>query len=90
MEGNTWIPVGSGLPEPNRYCFIVSKTTISDIPTCAVGYLKYAAGDNDCPYFVVPGVERIEDLAWQYCPEGWFPIGWFSMEYDVTPKPPAT
>lgn len=25
-------------------------------PAVAVGYLKFAAGDKTCPYFVIPGV----------------------------------
>ena len=36
-------------------------------PAVAVGYLKFAAGDRQCPYFVVPGVPYSEVVAWCDC-----------------------
>ena len=40
-------------------------------PSVAIGYLRFAAGEKDCPFFVVPGVERGKDVAWCDClPEG--------------------
>lgn len=40
-------------------------------PSVSVGYLRFAAGEKDSPFFVVPGVERGKDVAWCDClPEG--------------------
>jgi hypothetical protein len=37
----------------------------------AVGYMKNAAGDKQCPYFVVPGLHTGKEVAWCDClPEG--------------------
>jgi hypothetical protein len=33
----------------------------------AVGYRKNAAGDKQCPYFVVPGLHTGQVLAWCDC-----------------------
>ena len=37
----------------------------------AVGYMRNAAGDKQCPYFVVPGLHTGRALAWCDClPDG--------------------
>lgn len=33
----------------------------------AVGYLNYGAGDEESPYFVVPGLHTGLELAWCDC-----------------------
>lgn len=40
-------------------------------PSVGVGYLRYAAGCKDSPFFVVPGGKRGRDVAWCDClPDG--------------------
>jgi hypothetical protein len=47
----------------------------------AVGYRKNAAGDKQCPYFVVPGLHTGTVLAWCDClPEG--------FEWPIASSPP--
>jgi hypothetical protein len=44
---------------------------IIQAPSVGVGYLRYAAGCKDSPFFVVPGGKRGRDIAWCDClPEG--------------------
>lgn len=47
-------------------------------PSVAVGYLRFAAGDKRCPYFVVPGFgRRFEVTHWIDClPENLSPPLW--------------
>jgi hypothetical protein len=47
---NRWVPVTEALP-PIRFSLIVMVRG-DDSP--AFGWMKFAAGDRDCPYFVVP------------------------------------
>jgi hypothetical protein len=47
-------------PKEKRYVLvqIASDREKGAASSVAVGYLKYAAGDMSCPYFVVPGFGR--------------------------------
>lgn len=36
-------------------------------PRVAVGYLRYSAGDKNCPFFVVPGVAHTVVTHWCDC-----------------------
>ncbi len=38
-----------------------------DAPPVAVGYLRFAAGDKQSPFFVVPGVPHAAVIAWCDC-----------------------
>ena len=50
------------LPPERKYVLIqFSKISCYGIGPVAVGYLRYAAGDRDSPFFVVPGVKRTND-----------------------------
>lgn len=59
-----WIPFArengqSQLLPPQRRCVLLMLPERKEDgmpPAVAVGYLKFAAGDKTCPYFVVPGV----------------------------------
>lgn len=61
-----WIPFSrehgqdQQLP-PRKRCVLLMlperQTELGTMPpSVAVGYLKYAAGDESCPYFVIPGI----------------------------------
>jgi hypothetical protein len=75
-----WIPVTQALP-PERLNVIV---IVRGDDTPAYAWLRYAAGDKDCPYFVCPqlgametrgchigrpeGVAGRKDITYWYCP----------------------
>jgi hypothetical protein len=44
-------PVDLGITLKNG----VNGLQVRASPGVAVGYMKFAAGDRDCPYFVIPG-----------------------------------
>lgn len=48
---------------PERKVVLVQLSAVSSLPSGAVcaGYLRYAAGDKDSPFFVTPGVKRTND-----------------------------
>lgn len=46
---------GSHLPPERRMVLVQIDKSEGNAPCVAVGYLKFAAGDEDSPYFVVPG-----------------------------------
>lgn len=63
-------------------------------PTVAVGYLRFAAGDVSCPYFVTPGVGG-DAVAWSdclpadfYAPLWRFPVA--ASTQSVEPFSPGT
>lgn len=57
-------------------------------PSVSVGYLRFAAGCKDSPFFVVPGVERGKDVAWCDClPEGFGAPLW--PGFPPLPEEPA-
>lgn len=43
------------LPPERRMVMVQIDRSESEAPCVAVGYLKFAAGDRECPFFVVPG-----------------------------------
>ena len=50
------------LPPERKYVLIqFSKISCHGFGPVAVGYLRYAGGDRDSPFFVVPGVKRTND-----------------------------
>ena len=58
------------LPPVKRYVLVqtTSPLTLGTYPpVVAVGYLKFAGGDEDCPYFVVPGVGGGDATHWCDC-----------------------
>ena len=64
-----WIPFdGSHKLPPERKAVLVQLSQVRGygVGAVAVGYLRYAAGDKDCPFFVTPGVKRTNDY---YLPE---------------------
>lgn len=58
-----WIPFekDGDLPPERRYVLVqcAEQPEIGMPPCVAVGYLRYAAGDIESPYFVMPGVGGI-------------------------------
>lgn len=72
----TWIPfdwrLGSRqqLPPERRRVLCVVKAPVRTCPQgVGVGYLRYAAGDPDSPFFVMPGVHPENGVvtAWADC-----------------------
>lgn len=49
---------GIRLPKERKYvlCRIAPRDEEGLPEAIAVGYLRYAAGDKSCPFFVIPGV----------------------------------
>ena len=44
------------LPPERRYVLVMLEAVDGGREGCAVGYLRYAAGDLASPYFVIPGI----------------------------------
>jgi hypothetical protein len=63
-----WVPFSvEGPYPPERRCVLVqferADTRYGGFPPAVVvGYLRYAAGDKDSPYFVTPGFDRSYEL----------------------------
>lgn len=57
MPAIEWIPFEPGHPLPPRHRLVLVAAIGSSgvAPSVMVGYLKFAAGDPTCPYFVRPG-----------------------------------
>ncbi len=64
-----WVPVTKRLPPERRHVLVwlpaigVERDDVPPecrgwAPAICVGYLKFAAGDENCPYFVTPGVTQ--------------------------------
>ena len=54
-------------PPERKYVLVVVESNSNCLPnTVAVGYRKNAAGDKQCPYFVIPGLGG-DVLAWCDC-----------------------
>ena len=69
IENIDWIefdPSGELPPERKPVLVQLSKVSNYGVGAVAIGYLRYAAGDKDCPFFVTPGVKRTNDY---YLPE---------------------
>lgn len=63
-----WIPVAVAWPQKHRMVLVATDKFESSAPAVNVGYMKYAAGDLDCPYFVCPGAQRgFKPLYWSDC-----------------------
>lgn len=59
-----WIefnPKGPLPPERKVVLVQLSKVSGFGVGAVCVGYLRYAAGDKDSPFFVTPGVKRTND-----------------------------
>lgn len=56
-------------PPLHKYVLVrLASREPSSLPQgIAVGYMKNAAGDKQCPYFVVPGLHTGKELAWCDC-----------------------
>ena len=53
-------------PPERKYVLVLLQT--KEVPNgVALGYLRNAAGDKQCPYFVVPGLHTGKELAWCDC-----------------------
>lgn len=72
---NKWVTVDfinhpRSLPKARKYV-LVKCTVISDLkglpPAIVVGYLKYPAGDKKSPYFVTPGADQKDIIAFNDC-----------------------
>ena len=48
------------LPDERKLCLCMIKgeESLGMPPSVAVGYLRYAAGEKSCPFWVVPGFGR--------------------------------
>lgn len=57
---STWkeFPGSEALPAERRSVLVKIAADPPHSSAVAVGYLRYAAGDRDCPYFVVHGFGR--------------------------------
>ncbi len=54
-------------PPDHKWVLVKTRSKRIGIPDpISVGYIKYAAGDRSCPYFVCPGVGGIA-MAWCDC-----------------------
>lgn len=59
---------GGELPPERHMVLVQIDGGIGEAPAVGVGYLKFAAGDRDCPYFVVPGArENFVVTHWADC-----------------------
>ena len=59
MSNAQWIPFDGTkhkLPQEYKPVLVKLETTKHDSGGMAVGYLRYAAGDKSCPYFVCVGI----------------------------------
>ena len=55
-------------PPEKRYVLVLIDVATPGLPDgIAVGYRKDAAGDKQCPYFVVPGIRHARVLGWCDC-----------------------
>ncbi len=63
-----WHEVGSSWPTMYRMVLVATDKFEGSAPAINVGYMKYAAGDKDSPYFVCPGAQRgFKALYWCDC-----------------------
>jgi len=53
------------LPEERKLVLVRSVSLVTGYPDpIGLGYLKFAAGDKTCPYFVTPGMNAGEPYQW--------------------------
>lgn len=63
-----WICVGDDWPKPYRMVLVATDKFPGSAPAINVGYMKYAAGDRACPYFICPGAQLgFKALYWSDC-----------------------
>lgn len=68
-----WIPFSPRGPLPAERRNVLVQCSgalggfVEKTPSVVVGYLKYAAGDPLSPFFVTPGVARIDVTHWCDC-----------------------
>lgn len=71
-------------PPVKKYVLVAVDPVQPGLPVgIAVGYMKNAAGDKQCPYFVIPGIypKGGNVIAWCDClPEDWM---WPQVALDV-------
>ena len=85
-----WIPfrVGEMLPQERRFVLVqIDKNDSKGMPpSVAVGYLRYAAGDKSCPFFVIPGHGRASDPITHWCDclgDEFHAPGWLAKQIDM-------
>lgn len=72
-EWKPFSPEVSGTHPPERRYVLVQLGPDTNYPygnlppSVVVGYLKYSAGDKNCPYFVLPGVIHKGRYVTHYC-----------------------
>ena len=44
--------------EKNRTELLLLVSYNDHLPTCCIGWLRYAAGEKDCPKFIIPEIEN--------------------------------
>ncbi|MES2367732.1 MAG: hypothetical protein V4563_17780 [Pseudomonadota bacterium] len=70
-------------PERRHVLVVLAPNKDKSVPSgVAVGYRKNAAGDKQCPYFVVPGIGG-EVIAWCDC----LPDGFQAPCWMLPPQP---
>lgn len=69
-----WHPFDEGkgaeqsLPPKGKLILVcIQESEDGDSPAVNIGYLKYAAGDRSCPYFVRPGARSGFVTYWSDC-----------------------
>lgn len=68
LETRDWHKAGEQWPQPYRMVLVATDKFEYSAPAINVGYMKYAAGDLDCPYFVCPGAQAgFSPLFWSDC-----------------------
>lgn len=70
------------LPKERDHVIVVLGSVTDGLPDgFAIGYLKYAAGCKNSPYFVVQGLHNGNEIGWIDClPDG---IGKFILEHNT-------
>lgn len=65
---SSWNVVGAKWPPMYRMVLVATDKFEGSAPAINVGYMKFAAGDLECPYFVCPGAQRgFRPLYWNDC-----------------------
>ena len=77
LEWHSFDPKGK-LPSERRPVLVKIDTQVNEHGGVAVGYLRYAAGDSECPYFVCPAINTpwtvthwCDCLGDDFNPPGW-------------------
>lgn len=63
-----WNEVGQSWPRQYRMVLVATAEFVGSAPANIVGYMKYAAGDKNSPYFVCPGAQSgFQPIYWCDC-----------------------